>query len=291
MPVAGMVVRTLAWVAAAWALLAALGYLFQRSVIYLPSRHDPGPIRLLLPGAEEVVLNTADGLRLGGWFLPVARSRTKATAIVFNGNAGDRALRAPLAEALARAGLSVLLFDYRGYGGNPGRPTEAGLAADAKAALACVTGRADVDASRLVYFGESLGAAVAVGLAADRPPAAVVLRSPFTRLADVGRVHFPFLPVQALLRDRYAAVDRIARIGCPLLVIAGDRDSVIPFAQSRALFDAAVQPKRFARVEGADHNDWALLGGPPLVNEVVTFLEDFGLADAGNEEAAIRDPS
>jgi fermentation-respiration switch protein FrsA (DUF1100 family) len=160
----------------------------QRRLIYFPS---PGPVpsaAAVLPTGRDVVLHTEDGIRLGAWYFP---GRGEAV-LVCNGNAGDRSMRAELAVALNRLGLSVLLFDYRGYGGNPGRPSEEGLAADARAARAWLAAQPPVDPQRIAYFGESLGAAVAVGLAVQRPPAALVLRSPFTALADVGAVHCPW---------------------------------------------------------------------------------------------------
>ncbi len=132
--------------------------------------------------------------------------------LVCNGNAGDRSMRADLAAALNRHGLSVLLFDYRGYGGNPGRPSEDGLAADARAAQAWLAGQPDVDPNRIAYFGESLGAAVAIGLAVQRPPAALVLRSPFTSLADVGVRALP-VAAGAAAADRPVSVDRPDRVG------------------------------------------------------------------------------
>jgi fermentation-respiration switch protein FrsA (DUF1100 family) len=128
-----------------------------------------------------------------------------------------------LAAALQRHGFQVLLVDYRGYGGNPGVPSKNGLAADGRAARAYLAGRPGVDLSRLVYFGESLGTAVAVDLAVEHPPAALVLRSPFTTMGDLGQHHYPFLPVGLLLQDRFAAIDQIQRIRVPLLVIAGVR--------------------------------------------------------------------
>jgi uncharacterized protein len=192
--------------------------------------------------------------------------------LVCNGNGGNRALRAPLATALSRAGLSVLLFDYRGYGGNPGRPSEDGLAADARAAQAWLAARPEVDPDRIAYFGESLGAAVALRLAVERPPAALILRSPFTSLTDVGRLHYPWLPVKWLLSDRYGSAARVAQLSVPLLVIAGERDQIVPSALSRRLYDAASAPKRFVLVPGADHNDAALLDGPQTVGETLRFL-------------------
>ncbi|HEX2159990.1 MAG TPA: alpha/beta hydrolase, partial [Actinomycetes bacterium] len=206
-------------------LAASVGLLwaFQRHLIYLPSPGPVPPAASVLPGAEDVSFQTADGLRLRGWFVPpVGGARPPGPAVlVCNGNGGDRSMRAALAVALSRLGLAVLLFDYRGYGGNPGSPTEAGLAADARAALGYLAGRPEVDPERVVYFGESLGAAVALRLATERPPAALVLRSPFASLAEVGRRHYPMLPVSLLLRDRYDAAALAGRLTAPLLVVAG----------------------------------------------------------------------
>jgi uncharacterized protein len=264
-------------------LLAVVGLLWsqQRRLIYLPAPRTVPPAATVLPAAEEVSFLTGDGLRLAGWFVPPAgphgrgpRQPRSPAVLVCNGNGGNRSLRAPLAAALARAGLAVLLFDYRGYAANPGRPTEPGLAADARAALAYLAARPDVDPARLVYFGESLGAAVALRLAVERPPAALVLRSPFASLAEVGRLHYPWLPVSLLLADRYDSVGRVGGLAAPLLVVAGERDRIIPAAHSRRLFDAAPAPKRFVLLPGADHNDLDLLAGPRLLDEVLAFLRN-----------------
>jgi fermentation-respiration switch protein FrsA (DUF1100 family) len=253
-------------------LAASVGLLwvFQRRLIYLPSGRVP-PAASVLPGAEEVTFETADGLRLRGWFVPGGR-RPGPAVLVCNGNGGNRAMRAPLAAALSRMGLGVLLFDYRGYGGNPGRPSEEGLAADARAALGYLAGRPEVDPARVVVFGESLGAAVALRLATERPPAALVLRSPFASLAEVGRVHYPVLPVSWLLRDRFDAATLAGRLDAPLLVVAGGRDRIVPVGHSRRLFAAAPQPKRLVVLAHADHNDPDLLAGRQLLQELAAFL-------------------
>src|SRR6266545_4332568 len=255
-------------------LLAVVGLLWsqQRRLIYLPAPRAVPPAATVLPAAEEVSFPTEDGLRLAGWFVPPAGTPGR----------GSREPRPPavLAAALARAGLAVLLFDYRGYAANPGRPTEPGLAADARAALAYLAARPDVDPARLVYLGESLGAAVALRLAVERPPAALVLRSPWASLAEVGRYLYPWLPVSLLLADRYDSLGRVGRLAAPLLVVAGERDRIIPAAHSRRLFDAAPEPKRFVLLPGADHNDLDLLAGPRLLAELLAFLRDVGALGA-----------
>ena len=254
-------------------LAASLGllWLFQRRLLYFPTPGPVPPAASVLPGAEDVTFETADGLQLAGWFVP-GTGGTGAAVLVCNGNGGDRSMRAALAAALSRMGLAVLLFDYRGYGGNPGSPSEDGLAADARAALAYLAGRPEVDPDRLLYFGESLGAAVALRLATERAPAALVLRSPFASLAEVGRRHYPMLPVSLLLRDRYDSAALAGRLDTPLLVVAGERDGIVPAGHSRRLFDAAPQPKRLVVLDGADHNDHELLAGPRLLAELRAFL-------------------
>ena len=258
-----------AFIAAVLALIWAL----QRRLIYFPTSGVATPIETGLTDVESVTFETTDGLRLGGWFVPASGTSPRVTIVVFNGNAGNRGHRGPLAAALQQHGLQVLLVDYRGYGGNPGAPTENGLAADSRAARAYLAGRPDVDRSRIVYFGESLGTAVAVDLAVEHPPAAIVLRSPFTSMADVGQHHYPFLPVRLLLRDRFAAIDRIQRIRVPLLVIAGGRDQIVPVEHSRRLYDAAAGPKTLLVFPDADHNDEELLAGHEMVGAIVRFLQ------------------
>lgn len=247
----------------------ALAWVFQWRLIYFP---DPGSPSLTHapPGTEEVSYRTADGLDHSAWFVPSPSAR--ATLVVFPGNAGNRAARAPLAASLSGKGFNTLLVDYRGYGGNPGSPSEDGLVADAAAAVEYLSTRPDVDPKTLVYFGESLGAGVAISLARTHPPAVLILRSPFTSLGDVGSHHYPWLPVGTLLRDRYPSIDTISDLDIPVLVVAGSEDRIVPTEQSRSLYTASVGPKELVIVEGADHNDFALLAGDRLIDAVDSFV-------------------
>jgi fermentation-respiration switch protein FrsA (DUF1100 family) len=260
-------------VATALALLLLI-WTQQRRLMYFPSDRVFSPDAVGLSNVTSVSFKTEDGLDLDGWFVAAAGQPAWFTVVVFNGNAGNRSFRAPLADALARHGIAVLLFDYRGYGGSPGVPTERGLSRDGRAALAHLMGRPDVDAGHVAYFGESLGSAVATDLAADHPPAALILRSPFRSLVEVGGHHYPFLPVRMLLRDRYEAVHRIADVRCPLLVIAGEHDGIIPPDESRQLYDAARSPKLLKLIPGADHNDEALSFGKEMIDAMVRFLRE-----------------
>jgi fermentation-respiration switch protein FrsA (DUF1100 family) len=265
----GAVVVVIATVAVVLALLWA----FQRRLVYLPFPAEVPPVAAALAGAREVRLRTDDGLELGGWFVAAGAPDRAIAVLVAAGNAGNRSLRAPLAAALARQGLAVLLFDYRGYGRNRGRPTQAGLARDVRAALRFLNDEVGLPRDRLLYFGESLGAAVVTELATEEEPLGLVLRSPFVDLASVGRVHYRVLPVRRLLRDRFPLAEPLARVRVATTVVYGSDDSIVPPEQSRAVAAAAGGPTRVVEIEGADHNDRALLDGALLIDAVVELAD------------------
>ena len=266
------IVKTLAVVGTSLVAVGGLFWTAQRRLIYFPSQ-SVGIASKISSDTEEVVFTTDDGLTLSAWWVPASESPNGSTIVVFHGNGGNRTDRAPLAQALSGRGYGVLLTDYRGYGGNPGSPSEAGILLDAEAAIAYAFSRHDVDPDKLIYFGESLGAAVAIAVAQEHPPTALILRSPFTSLADVARVHYRYLPTGLLLRDHYPSLDTIATLDVPVLVIAGSQDTIVPIEQSRKLYDAAPGPKRFVTIEGANHNDAALTHGPLFIDEIAEFLE------------------
>jgi fermentation-respiration switch protein FrsA (DUF1100 family) len=257
-------------------ILTAIMYVTQRSLLYFPwsDAADEPP-----PGIEAIEIATDDGLRLGAWFVPAVAdgSEPGPAVLVCNGNAGYRAHRLPLADALAERGYHVLLFDYRGYAGNPGSPTEEGLRTDARAAARALAERPEVDPARVAYFGESLGAAVCGGLASELTPAALILRSPFPSTAAMGRHHYPYLlVVEPLVWDRYPLERQLSdAVRAPLLVVVGERDEIVPPDLSRQVFDAAAEPKRFVEVAAAHHNDEALLAGEELLAELSAFLGEW----------------
>ena len=256
-------------------ILTAFMYVTQRGSLYFPWT---GPIEPPPPGVESIELVTDDGLRLAAWFVPGRSPDEPGPAVlVCNGNAGYRAHRFPLAQALAERGYHVLLFDYRGYAGNPGTPTEDGLRTDARAAARALADRPEVDADRVAYFGESLGASVCGGLAAELPPAALILRSPFPSTVEIGRHHYPYLPVvDALVWDRWPLAQQLAdEVRAPLLVVVGQRDEIVPPHLSRRAYEASgSEPKRWVEVAAAHHNDEALLTGDEMLAEISAFLEE-----------------
>ena len=219
-------------------------------LIYHPSRRlvaDPSKVGLVF---RDVVFKAADGVRLHGWLI---RGRKTMTLLYSHGNAGNIGDRVFIARLLVeQLGVGLFLYDYRGFGRSDGKPSEAGLVSDALGARAALL-RAGVAAEQVIYFGRSLGSAVTVDLALAHPPRAVVLESPF---ASVRAMADHALPGAGLLmRTRWDSLAKIPRLRAPLLVLHSDADEVIPYAQGRAVFDAAPEPKTFFTIHGARHYD------------------------------------
>lgn len=274
-----MVLITLLVIALLAAAFALAWPLILRSFTYYPERLTPEaarPERSGLSGTAEVWVTTSDGVRIHGWWTPADPDgwpRCDAAAIYFHGNAGTIVGRAGLARALARRGLDVLLFDYRGYGRSEGRPSEEGLRADAEAAWRFVVEEQGQRPDRVVLIGQSLGSAVAARLALDRQTGGLILGAPFPGLPAAVKQHAPWLPV-SLLRwpeGHYEAGSRIDGVEVPVLILAGDRDTLVPGRLSEQVFERVSQPKRLVRVE-ADHN--TLMGHPASWAAIDAFLAE-----------------
>lgn len=244
----------------------------QRQLIYYPDTSPAGSAAAALPGAEDVVLTTEDGLELDAWLVPPATADRGVAVLVAPGNAGNRAGRAPLASALAAQGFTVLLLDYRGYGGNPGSPSEQGLAMDARAAATFLSLRGFAPGCT-IYYGESLGTGVVARLTTTHPPAGVVLRSPYPRFAAVAKVHYPWLPVELILVDRFPALDDLSASNVPVVVLAGSADDIIPSRLSEELAEGVGSLHAKVIVANAGHND-PIWHGPFVAERVATFADE-----------------
>jgi len=262
--------------------LVAVVWLGQRSLIYHPDRTTVPSAAQMLPGARDVTLTTSDNLALGAWYLPPSGS-CRAAVLVAQGNGGNRAGRVGLARAINDRGFGVLLLDYRGYGGNPGRPSEAGLARDARAARTFLLEDAGVEQRELIYLGESIGTGVASRLAVEHPPAAMVLRSPMTSLADVVQALYG-VPVGWILRDHFPVRENVEQVSVPIAVVYGSADTTVPAAQSRELAQAARDAGTAVlevEVPGAEHNDGGLAHGEALTDALLDVAEIAGVTGCG----------
>jgi hypothetical protein len=251
---------------AAYGVLVGGLYVFQRHLLYFPDVRRPEFLDLAVLGVREITLKTGDGLSLLSWYLP-PRDRHPVIAY-FHGNGGHIGYRAERLRWFARNGYGVLMAEYRGYGGNPGTPSESGLVADGAAALDFLDGEG-IAPNRFVIYGESLGSGVAVLLAAQREVASLILEAPFTSVAEVAQYHYSFIPASALLRDRFDSRAKIGNVRAPILVLHGERDRVVPLRYGRALFDAAPDPKELWLSREAGHEDLVRHGA---LEAVLDFL-------------------
>lgn len=249
-------------------------FLLQDRLVFLP--HMPGRELEATPEAlnldyEDAWIETEDGERLHGWFVPADRSR--GTLLFFHGNAGNISHRLQTLLIFNRLGLDVLMVDYRGYGQSSGSPGEQGTYLDARAAWDYLVGERGVEGDRVVIFGRSLGGAVGAWLASrdDVSPAGLVVESTFSSGLDMGRRLYPVLPVRLITRINYPVKDYVTAIDSPLLVIHSRDDEIIPFDMGRTVFEAAAGPKTFLEITG-DHNAGFWLSRETYVPALDDFL-------------------
>jgi hypothetical protein len=227
----------------------AAAWLAQDRLVFFPQ--PVGSTAHLPAEAQPLEIVASDGTRLRGW-MRVATATPAPIVLYFGGNAEE--VSWTLADTRWPRDWTIVAVNYRGYGGSEGAPSEAALVADALAIYDAIAVRPDVDARRIVAFGRSLGTAVAVKLGAARPLAGAILVSPYDSMVEVGRTHYPWLPVSWLLKHRFDAQEDARRTQAPLLAIVADRDSIIPRERSRALYDAWAGPKTWLVVPTTDHN-------------------------------------
>jgi len=246
--------KLLLYIACGYLLVVAFVYLTQAGMIYLPNL--PSRDLYATPEAvgldfEDVILETSDGVRVHGWFVPGESSRV---LLYFHGNAGNISHRIFSIRDFHNLGLSVFIIDYHGYGQSGGKPTESGLHLDADAAWRYLIEDRSMPPADIIIFGRSLGGSVAAWLAANKNPAALIVDSSFTSVPDFGQEAYPWLPVRLLSRFQHATRDHVEKSTCPVLVVHSRDDEIIPFHHGEAIFKAANQPKTFLEIRGG-HND------------------------------------
>lgn len=265
------------WLFGAATLLAFYGvalaglFLFQRRILFRPDNSTPDLARVPVDGLRPMAITTEDGLSLLSWYLPPAREGCRVV-LYLHGNAGHIGHRAWRLGPLRQLGWGVLLLEYRGFGGNPGRPSESGLREDARSGLAALRAMG-IALDRIVVWGESLGSGLAVRLAGEQPVAAVILEAPYTSVAAMARLRYPFAPVDWLLLDRFDSLSAIGAVRAPVLVLHGARDRIIPVAMGRELFSAAPDPKQLWIADQAGHLDLIEAGATEVAGEFVRRLE------------------
>jgi hypothetical protein len=251
-----------------WTLLLMI---FEERFVFFPRSYPNGPYEdaRFIPGLQEHEVLTPDGLRLHAWYAPV--DSPIAVIIHAHGNGGNLSYDIERIRRMQRAGLALFAYDYRGYGKSEGSPSEAGVIVDAMAAYDHLRDSLQIPATKIILWGTSLGGAVSVQLAAQRPVAGIILESTFTSARDVAARAYPFLPVRWLMRTSFNSIETLSSLSLPTLHVHGDQDEVIDIDLGRRLFEAAPGPKEWYEIAGAGHNNTLFVGGAEYVRRVVDF--------------------
>lgn len=248
-------------------------FLRQDGLVYypdLPSREYEATPKQENLSYENVTLTTSDGVRLAAWFVPAEHPR--GVLLYAHGNAGNISHRLDGIKLFHDLGLSVLIFDYRGYGQSSGEPDEEGTYRDAEAAWQHLTAQRGIKPEHIVVFGESLGSSVAAHLAAQHRPGALILASAFTSVPDLASDLYPLLPVRWITRYRYDTRRYLQNVHAPVLIAHSREDEIIPFSHGQTLYTAAHEPKRFLELRGG-HNDLFLMNAEPFARATGSFIE------------------
>jgi fermentation-respiration switch protein FrsA (DUF1100 family) len=257
---------------AAYALVCVAAFALQARMVYFPSRDDAGdPSRVGLD-FRDVTFATATGRELHGWLIPApAASAIGYTLLYCHGNAGNITHRLESIRQFVDLGLSVFIFDYGGYGRSSGRPSESGTYEDVAAAWDYLTETGGLAPDQIVLFGRSLGGAVAIDLATEVEPRALIVESCFTSVPELGSRLYPWLPVRLLARIRYDNAKKVPSIRVPKLFIHSLDDDIVPYGMGRRLYNRAARPKQFLRIRGT-HNDGFFVSESKYEEGLKSFL-------------------
>ena len=258
-----------------YCLLVLAMYIFQDRLVFFPNQ--PGRGHVQVPTGvglkyDAVRINTADSVILDGWFVPA--DKTRGVILFFHGNAGNISHRLDSIQIFNALGLDTLIVDYRGYGASTGTPSEAGTYLDAEAAWRYLVEERRFSAQDIIIFGRSLGGAVAVHLASQQNPAALIVESTFTSVPDLAADLYPWLPGRWLSRFQYNSLQNIKSVTCPVLVVHSSQDEIIPASHGRRIFSEAREPKEFLEIRGR-HDTGFLTSGSGYIAGLDHFLSNY----------------
>jgi fermentation-respiration switch protein FrsA (DUF1100 family) len=254
----------------AYAGLGLILYFMQPRFLYCPVReisYTPGELGL---DFENVVFKSADGLKLTGWYIPAENATL--TILFCHGNGGNMMHRLDSIDIFYSLGLNCFIFDYRGYGGSDGKPTEEGTYLDAAAAYNWLTEQKKTSPKNVIIFGRSLGGTIAAKLASNIKAKSLIMESSFTSYVDIGRKFYPYMPVKWFAAFSYRTIDYIKDTHCPVMIIHSRNDEIIPHEFGLQLYETANEPKEFVEIFGS-HNDGFLVSGETYKNAWTKWLQ------------------
>ncbi len=254
-----------------WVFAVTCLFVLQRQLQYFPDSLPIGtPDSSVISTMHSVSMLTRDGIVLNSWYSP-PKSNEHPVIVFFHGNAGTVRNRINKAKFFSEYGIGVLLVEYRGYGGNPGKPTEGGLYADGRAAFNFLINRKKINASRIVIYGESIGTGIATQMAIEYEEVGLVLEAPFSSVTSLAKRRYPWVPVDVLLWDKYDNYRKVAHIDSPVLVIHGTNDTVVPYVEGEKLYNKAAYPKDLVTIDGGKHSN--LYDYTQTGRSIISFLK------------------
>ncbi len=253
-------------------LLIAYVYAKQGAMLYFPAKEIESTPHNIGLEYQELTLKTKDGVDISAWYIPAEDAR--GFLLFCHGNAGNISHRLDSIRIFHGLGLSVLIFDYRGYGKSQGSPDEEGTYYDAEAAWDYLVNILHVKPEKIVLFGRSLGSAVVAELALRKQASALIIESGFTSVPDLGKKFFPHLPVSLISRYHYASISKVGKIKIPKLFVHSPEDEIVPFEHGVKLFEKASEPKEFLKIVGG-HNEGFLLSGKVYVDGLQAFISRY----------------
>jgi fermentation-respiration switch protein FrsA (DUF1100 family) len=261
---------------------AAVLYVKQPKFLYSPERDVSSTPAELGLDFEDVILKSADGLDLSGWYIPAKNS--KLTLLFCHGNGGNMAHRLDSINIFHNLGLNCSIFDYRGYGDSQGKPGEEGTYTDAMAAYKWLTEEKGIPTEDIIIFGRSLGGSIAAQLASKVEAGALIVESAFTSYVDIGKEYYPYMPVRWFARFGYRTIDYIKEVRCPVMLIYSRNDEIVPYKFGLELYAAANEPKEFIEIFGS-HNDCFLASGEIYIEvweKWLKFLVEYRCKSVGH---------
>ncbi len=257
----------------AYVVLSLLTFIFQRNLMYHPSRTIADPSAYGLGNIQDIFITASDGVRLQVW--EHTANPGYPTILYFHGNAGNLSDRASKFSSFTDNGFGLIALSYRGYGKSDGTPTETGIYKDARAAVDYALSRPGIRQDRLIYFGESLGSGVAVQMASERPPGLLMLEAAYTSVETRSAELYPFiLGVRHLVLDKYDSLSKIKGVHVPLLMLHGGKDMTIPLRHGQQLFAAANEPKEIVVYKDVHHADYL---NEQILEPLVKMAKKLGL--------------
>ncbi len=242
-------------------------YFFQRKLLYHPfSPQITG--KGLIHNFETINFKTSDNFELKGWFH--LKNSNKKTILFLHGNAGNLDNRIDKLNSLGSIDINFLIISWRGYSGNPGKPSEAGLYKDALGGIEWLN-KKGISNNQIILYGESLGTAITTEVAQNENFAGIILEAPFTSMVDMGQKIYPIFPVKFLLKDKYESKNKIKNIKSPILVLHGRKDKIVPFYMGEKIFEMANNPKFKYFTDLDDH---MMNFDEKLVNEIDLFIRN-----------------